>query len=166
MSSSITLAYPDLEAIVSTERLKPYLDAAHGSQELAAELYAWNVEVSGAFWGLIVYLEVALRNAMARELQVLRLSLRSRQSGTVPFWFNNSTWFTLRQRQAISQAKVKAAEVQFTPGKVIRQLTFGFWVSLVDPGHTENAVGARPAPRIPEQRRRPQAGSRKARLDK
>lgn len=137
MSSSVTLAYPDLEAIVSTERLKPYLDAARGSQEVAAELYAWNVEVSGALWGLIVYLEIALRNALARELQALRMSLRSRRSGTAPLWFNNSTWFTPRQRQDIRKAKAKAAEVEFTAGKVIRQLTFGFWVSLVDPGHTE-----------------------------
>lgn len=124
--------FDHLALIVSPDRLQPYLDAVNGSRDLAVELYAWNVEVSGALWSLIAPVEVAVRNAMARELQALRSATSARAR-----WFNHDPWFTLRQRQAIRDAKLKVRGKGLTSGRLIAQLTFGFWVSLVDPGHAQ-----------------------------
>ncbi len=124
-----------LAALMSPERLRPYLDEARDSKALAADLYAWNIEIGGAMWDLLVYLEVAVRNSMARQLQDLRLRASPRH-GQIPCWFNFSAWFTPRQRECIQDAKDSARDKGLTPGRVVAQLSFGFWVSLLDPGHT------------------------------
>jgi len=132
--STPALDYDHLALVMSPERLAPYLSEAKGSKPLAAELYAWNVEISGALWDLIVYLEVATRNAMARELQTLCVGMGSGR-GPVPQWYNHRAWFTTRQNTAIQDAKTRVRGKGLTSGRVIAQLTFGFWVSLVDPAH-------------------------------
>ena len=57
-----------LEASLSPERLATYAAAAGGGREQALRLYTWNTAVSAAFYGPLQGLEVALRNAMHREL--------------------------------------------------------------------------------------------------
>jgi hypothetical protein len=124
---------------VSEDRLHPYLVETRGSRELAAELYTWNVQIGAAFWELLAYLEVAMRNAMARELQALRRGEWSGR-GVSPQWYNRRSWLTARQLEAIEEAKSKAAGTPtgLTHGKVVAALMFGFWVSLIDPGHAES----------------------------
>ena len=58
----------DLEASFSPERMSTYLSAVRGDRERALHLYAWNTAVSAAFYGPLQGLEVALRNAMHRQL--------------------------------------------------------------------------------------------------
>jgi hypothetical protein len=130
-----SLDFDHLSGLVSAERLGPYLREAKGCKPLAAEIYQWNIEIGAAFWDLLVYLEVAVRNAMAREMQDLR-SRGSRPRGPTAYWYNNNQWFTSRQRAMIRAAKADATKKGLTPGRVVAQLMFGFWVSLLDPGHT------------------------------
>jgi hypothetical protein len=132
------LEYDHLVAVVSPERLRPYLSEARGSRPVAAELYTWNIEIGAALWELLCYLEVATRNAMARELQIIRTGAGAR-NGVVPQWYNRDEWFTARQREGIreAKAKAKASPNGATPGRVVAGLMFGFWVSLIDPAHTE-----------------------------
>jgi hypothetical protein len=42
---------PSLPAMLSPPRFQTYLDTYPGRQDLALRLYAWNVEVTSAFWG-------------------------------------------------------------------------------------------------------------------
>ena len=58
----------DLEASISRERLGTYLTLAQGNREKALQLYTWNTTVSAAFYGPLQGLEVALRNAIHRQL--------------------------------------------------------------------------------------------------
>ena len=58
----------DLVAAFSPERMSTYQAAAAGNHDKAAQLYVWNVKVSAAFYGPLQAVEVALRNAMHREL--------------------------------------------------------------------------------------------------
>jgi len=36
--------------VLSVARFQPYLDAAGGSDDLALQLYEWNIAVSAALW--------------------------------------------------------------------------------------------------------------------
>ena len=58
----------NLEASFSPERLDTYLAVAQGDRERALKLYTRNTELSAAFYGPLQGLEVALRNALHREL--------------------------------------------------------------------------------------------------
>ena len=58
----------DLEAAFSPERLGTYVRAVQGDRDRAVRLYRWNTAVCAAFYGPLQDLEVALRNAMHREL--------------------------------------------------------------------------------------------------
>jgi hypothetical protein len=57
-----------LRDVLSPERLAPYEAACAGDLTAALRLYAWNIEVSAAFHGLLGCLEAALRNAMSLRL--------------------------------------------------------------------------------------------------
>lgn len=59
-----------LETSLSPERMATYVGRAGGDREKAVRLYTWNTAVSAAFYGPLQGLEVALRNAMHRELSV------------------------------------------------------------------------------------------------
>ena len=126
----VTLDFDHLESIVSPARLAPYLREARGSKELAASLYLWNADVGVALWQIVAHVEIAVRNAMARELDSL-----CRQQRPRALWFNHPTWFTRRQRAAIRDAKAAVRADGLTEGRVVAQLMFGFWVSMLDPGH-------------------------------
>lgn len=125
-----TLDFDHLEAVVSPARLAAYLREAHGSKEQAAELYLWNADVAVALWQLVAHFEVAVRNAMARELDAICRAQRPRA-----LWFNHPTWFSSRQRAAIRDAKAAVRSEGLTEGRVIAQLMLGFWVSTIDPAH-------------------------------
>src|SRR3954449_2782247 len=60
-----------LEALVaslSPERVATYVTVTGGDRGRAMRLYTWNTAASAAFYGPLQGLEVALRNAMHREL--------------------------------------------------------------------------------------------------
>lgn len=126
-----SLSYESLVAVVSVKRLGPYLKETHGSKELAARLYQWNGDVATALWPLITLLELAARNSMAVQLDHLCRMERPRAR-----WYNHPTWWTPRQRAALAEAKRNASlRGPVTEGLVIANLAFGFWVSVLDPGH-------------------------------
>lgn len=124
------LDFDQLSTLVSAARLQAYLSESRDSKALAADLYVWDLEMAGALWDLIAYVEIAIRNAMARELAGLRRKKSPRAA-----WFNNSEWFTSQQRAAIRKAKETTRAKGTTEGRVVAQLMFGFWASLLDPAH-------------------------------
>ena len=57
-----------LEAAFSPERKGTYLRAAREDRKQAVRLYTWNTAMCAAFYGPLQALEIAMRNAMHREL--------------------------------------------------------------------------------------------------
>ncbi|EID54181.1 hypothetical protein [Saccharomonospora xinjiangensis] len=117
---------------VSPPRFKPYLKAASGDVATAVRLYWWNIEVSSAFYPSLHFLEVALRNAMHRQL-----------AGT----FARDDWWETASLLKVSLSKVYAARAKLTergrPPKpltaddVMAQLSLGFWTSLTSKRHDQ-----------------------------
>lgn len=57
-----------LQHHLSPPRFGPYLAQCHGDAEDAEALYTWNAEISAAMWEPLSLLEVALRNAIDRQM--------------------------------------------------------------------------------------------------
>jgi hypothetical protein len=123
-----------LETSLSPERMATYVGCAGGDREKAVRLYTWNTAVSAAFYGPLQGLEVALRNAMHREL--------SARYGAD--WYDNPT----AGLDAGTLARITAARADLRrdgysddPPHMVAALSFGFWVALLGPGGRLPAYG-------------------------
>ena len=120
---------------LSCERFSTYLDSADGNQAIALRDCAWNTAISAAFYGPLQCLEIALRNAMHREL--------SKKYGLE--WFENcDAGLNKGARKKIQEAKITARYhngSMIEVPKVVAVLSFGFWVSLIDSGRRFDSDG-------------------------
>ncbi|MBQ9338787.1 MAG: hypothetical protein IJS13_00465 [Paludibacteraceae bacterium] len=62
------MKYSDFEYILSPERIGRYLQACHGDSRKAMTLYRYNLQLSQEMFTVISCFEVALRNAIDRNL--------------------------------------------------------------------------------------------------
>ena len=116
-----------LETSLSPERLATYVTRASGNRERAVRLYTWNTAISAAFYGPLQGLEVALRNAMHREL--------SAKYGAA--WYDNpACGLDLRTegRIAVARSELRRDGYADDPPHVVATLSFGFWVALLGAG--------------------------------
>jgi hypothetical protein len=119
-------------------RLVHYVTECSSNQRRAIELYEWNAAISAAVWESLSYLEVALRNAIDREMQAIHL-----RKGRAGHWiFDDAREFG---RDALGAGKhkqpyrdvataidrVRQNKQSLTPGQVISEISFGFWHQLV-----------------------------------
>ncbi|NTI78586.1 Abi family protein [Rhizobium rhizogenes] len=116
-----------LETSLSPERMATYVQRAGGDRESAVRLYTWNTAVSAAFYGPLQGLEVALRNAMHREL--------ARKYGQD--WYDDPA----AGLDGGTLARISAARTDLRrdgypddPPHIVAALSFGFWVALLGPG--------------------------------
>jgi hypothetical protein len=117
-----------IERIISKERFEPYLKYHRNDLPKAVSHYKSNILISESFYPLLAVLEIGLRNSI--DYQLTRR-------------FNNREWYddkdfvriaTRFQIDRISQARtnIYSEKKEITPGKLISELSFGFWTSLFD----------------------------------
>jgi hypothetical protein len=137
-----TDAFSVLRASVSGDRLGPYLAACAGDQAAAARLYAWNIRVSAAFQAPLGCLEVACRNAMHQKLATLL--------GREDWWDSPELGLHHTSQRIVSNAKQEARRWRdaVTSGRMVAELPFGFWVSLLGSGTDYETRLWRPALRM------------------
>ncbi|OLT11853.1 hypothetical protein BJF77_18815 [Kocuria sp. CNJ-770] len=114
-----------LEGWVSTDRLSKYAAAP----EDTVALYMWNAELTGAFFELIGHVEVLLRNVVHAQLA---------PHSTHGAWYDDPYYrFNTRSQREIATAKGRAGRGgrQVTSGRVVAELTFGFWRYLLTSHH-------------------------------
>jgi hypothetical protein len=117
----------NLERALSTERLSTYLAAAKGDHAAALRLYVWNTELSAAFYGPLQALEILVRNAFHRELSAVY----------GPAWYDNPRVPLTPGAQAlVADAKdtLRRANRPLDPGRIVAELSFGFWERLLTHG--------------------------------
>ncbi len=98
-----------------------------GGEDAAIKLYEWNCAASGAMFEVLSVLEVALRNALPRELTAIHS-----QSGSD--WHTNP--LSLLQDRAIKDIKearerIGRSNAQESPARIVAELNFGFWKYLL-----------------------------------
>jgi hypothetical protein len=113
-----------IERTVTKERLTRYLGATKRDVSQALELYEYNVQLSEVLYGLLHGLEVTVRNA---EYHALTAS------------YGTPTWYDLAPlsqywKDQLDKAKAKPGAAG-RPGKVVAELTFGFWIDLLQAGN-------------------------------
>lgn len=117
----------DIEASLSRERLRTYLDATGGNREEAIRLHVWNTAISGAFYGPLQVLEIALRNAMSRRL--------GERYGDA--WYDSGrAGLDNGALERVQSARNVVARDGYgdDPHRIVATLSFGFWVALLGPG--------------------------------
>ena len=146
---------------LTTTRLESYLQATSGDIEDAIGLYDWNTSVASALYEDLGRLEVVFRNAVDDAL-VRYGSAR----GWADVWYRQMQLFPgqhgTRAREDLDAAQRRAtrggrrSEVH---GKVIAELSFGFWRYLCKPPYltslwvpaVASAFPMHPAARDPRQ---------------
>jgi len=117
-----------IERIISSERLDPYLRYHNQAFDKAVEHYKANIEISEAFYPMLSILEIGLRNNIDYQLT------RKYKDEN---WFENNDFIKIvssYQIDNISDARknIHREKKVITPGKIIAELSFGFWTSLFD----------------------------------
>ena len=112
------------EKVFSSKRMEKY-NCIHKNEDIAIIHYQSNIELSASFYPSISILEVALRNAISRELE----TMTGREDWysifpTTPGLNNLNRYITQAIKQIVGRHEVA------TPSKIIAELTLGFWVSL------------------------------------
>jgi hypothetical protein len=115
-----------LEKTLTRERLSKYLEVAHQDLDKAIGLYEKNTRISEAFYTPLQCLEVCLRNSLNAQL-ANRFGDEWFRDPQVPL-NNDSTRMIF---DAVEELKRDRRET--SPGKVIAELKFSFWVGLIGP---------------------------------
>ncbi len=127
-----------LEQLLSPARIGPYLIAVPTNDwSDAVALYDWNTRASAAFFEDLHYLEVGLRNAMDLTLVDYAAKLNTDD----PWFATPKIALSPGSRGVIAKARDRATQGGAIPelhGKVIAELTFGFWWSLLSDGYNRS----------------------------
>lgn len=131
-----------LEALLGSARLELYLDKADGNVERAADLYRWATELSGVLHGQLSYVEIAVRNALDRQLQEWNEVRGFGRDWTAEDQTADPLYELMGRelRAARKHAALAAAEREADHHRhgaavnhddILTQLTFGKWVHLI-----------------------------------
>jgi hypothetical protein len=119
-----------LPNVLSAPRFATYLRATDNNRTRALNLYHWNLQVSAAFFVPLHVLEVALRNAVVEAIE-------ADHGGTWP-WTEGFIRSLPNPRSPAYNPKrdlSKCADQQRTAGKVVAELKFVFWESMLTKRH-------------------------------
>lgn len=124
----VTTFVGDLERLVSRPRLDKYRPAGRDDLQTVVA-YLWNVSLSEALLQGLAAFEIALRNSIHNAFTA--------KAGTDQ-WF----WAILKKNdlKVVNDKWLRLAEILGTPptsGKVIADLTFGFWPYLFEHRYNE-----------------------------
>jgi hypothetical protein len=115
---------PDwIRDVLSPARFGPYLARTGGDTEAALRLYWWNVDASAAFYTPLHCLEMALRNALHRQL--VAAYERADWWANAPLQDNGRRLVNDADRKLANRAGLTTAD------DVVTELSFGFWASLL-----------------------------------
>ncbi len=115
----------NLEQTVSIERLASYSALTGGDKAEAILLHERNTIISEGLYGILQVLEVSIRNSIHRVLTT--------DMGRSD-WYDH-VLLKRTEKESIQEAKdsiCRRTKIS-TPGRIVAELTFGFWVRLISP---------------------------------
>jgi hypothetical protein len=124
----VSTPYHLIRQALSPDRLAPYEQAVSGDLAAAFSLYEWNMSASAALFETLGPVEVLLRNAIHDQL--VTWHARRRLPGQ---WYDHAG-LDVQGHKDVAKAKDRATRGGRDPerlGKVIAELTLGFWRYLL-----------------------------------
>lgn len=115
------------EKVFSNKRMERYFALYPNDEERAIMHYQANIKLAESFYTSLSVLEVALRNALSRELETM--------TGREDWYaiFPNTPGLTNLNRYVTKASKqIAGRHESITPSKIIAELTLGFWVPLLN----------------------------------
>lgn len=120
------MKYADFEYIISSKRMERYLQSCHGNSRKAMTLYRYNLHLSQNVFTVISCFEVALRNAINRELLPRLGNDWLKDSVSINGIFNQSS--TQETQKAIQKEYLSLQkEGSYSHDKLLSVLSFGIW---------------------------------------
>ena len=127
--------FQKIENILHTERIDAYRqDEANDAVTLSR--YLLNVALSEALYPVLQFAEIALRNAVHREL-----SARCRTDA----WYDSpQARLTPWQHDKVTEAKdtLRKHRKPLSSGRIVAELTFGFWTAFFNNSHARTGIGS------------------------
>jgi hypothetical protein len=138
MTACVAVPYgPWVEGWLSSERFATYLRMAGHDRSRALALYEWSTSLNAALLHDFAHLEVGLRNMYNTALMGAATVGDSHwlDSTSADQLFPSSVAGNARTHRDIATARGNAGGSAAPTGKVIAELTFGFWVFLTSRRH-------------------------------
>ena len=111
----------DLEAVISTDRLKPYNSDGRLTESEVNGTYAWNLALCESLYPALNNIEVSLRNSIHQAA--------SREYGTADWFQKCLLKGELAEVNQLSQ-DLRFKRKSTTASDLVSNLTLGFWLSL------------------------------------
>lgn len=136
-----------IDARLGSPRFQKYIDLCAGDRQRALALYEWNVTLGQALMRDIAHFEIALRNAYDAAFSAHwpgsdHWLLDPDSPAVTPIWrikknrgLKRGSDVNYQNRRAVDSAIYKCGGVRATPGKVMAELSFGFWRHLTSASH-------------------------------
>ncbi len=128
---------PWVESWLSPERFATYLRMAGHDRSRALALYEWSTSLNAALLHDFAHLEIGLRNMYDAAMMGAVAAGDSHwlDSASANQLFPRNVGGNARTHRDIAIARDNAGGAGAPPGKVIAELTFGFWVFLAARRH-------------------------------
>ncbi|MGH1979075.1 Abi family protein [Rothia sp. L_38] len=122
--------------VLTDARFEQYLVAANRDYSAAKELYAWNTRISGAFYELLSYVEVSLRNAVDKVLKEYEPPASVVVNSNKSWWFSNPAFLKDAHLKFADtavghlQRNDRTKKYNYSRDKIISSITFGLWEEI------------------------------------
>lgn len=131
-SAHPAVSYRALFRSVSSRRFGAYSLESDSDSVDAAARYLWNMALGAAITPVLHLVEVSCRNAIY-EVGCETTAGRGLRTGAVPCWLDaNPSLLQPREEAEVTKALRRLGRGRHTPGHLVGQLGFGFWVSLCE----------------------------------
>ncbi len=123
---------------LSSERLDAYGAGRANDQKIAN--YLWNLALCESLYPALNALEIAFRNAVFNAGAQVFNGISTRD---VPCWLDaNPSLLDPDHEYSVAAAKLRLRERgrELEPGRLVAELTFGFWTSLLEVRYERNKV--------------------------
>ena len=127
--------FQQIEGILHTERMQAYRQDGVGHKSALAR-YLLNMALSEALYPSLQFAEIALRNAVHRELTA--------RCGSDAWYDLPQARLTSWQEGEVAKAKDILARLQkpLTSGRIVAELNFGFWTGFFNNAHARTGIGS------------------------
>lgn len=134
MSADTQVSYADgMWKALSQERLEGGYGGSGVSRVELLSRYVWNVALCEALYPSLQALEVALRNTLFNAGAAV-YPIAAPAKGQVPCWLDAPGLLQPDEAASVAAAKARLRSVgkPLEPGRLVAELTFGFWTALFD----------------------------------